>query len=210
MKKEHFKKNIVKYYDQEAELRNSKSVKADWKIKVRDDFLTIIKQKNKKTLLELDAGAGYDSQYFTNNGLIVTAIDISKEMVKRCKEKFIEAYELDFYELSTLNRKFDCIWAINTLLHVPKSDLDHVLNEINLVLEKDGLFYMGVYGGNDSEGEFTKSEVSNIPRFFAFHSEDFLKTILKKHFHIVKFVSFNIGGESEIDIFHSIIMERIN
>ena len=208
MRKKHFKENIIKYYDKEAELRNSNSVKADWKIKVRDGFFTIIKQKNKKTLLELGAGAGYDSQFFINNGLIVTAIDISSEMVKRCKEKFIEAYELDFYWLSTLNRKFDCIWAINTLLHVPKLDLDHVLNEINLVLEKDGLFYMGVYGGNDTEEEFTNSEVSDIPRFYAFHSEDFLKTILEKHFHIVNFTSFNIGGESEIDTFHSIIMEK--
>ena len=68
--------------------------------------------------------------------------------------------------------------------------------------------HIGVYGGNDSEREFTKSEVSNIPRFFAFHSKDFLKTILEKHFHIVNFESFNIGGESEIDTFHSIIMQK--
>jgi len=45
---------------------------------------------------------------------------------------------------------------------------------------------------------------------FAFHSEDYLKTILGNHFHIMNFTSFNIGGESEIDIFHSIIMEKIN
>ncbi|MDF2685773.1 MAG: class SAM-dependent methyltransferase [Clostridia bacterium] len=116
-----FKENIKKYYNQEAALRDNKSVKADWKIKVRENFYNLIKQENKKTLLELGARAGYDSQFFINNGLMVIAVDISNEMVKKCREKAIEAYELDFYNLSSLNKKFDCIYAINTLLHVFKS-----------------------------------------------------------------------------------------
>ena len=85
-------------------------------------------------MLELGAGADYDSQFYMNNGLNVVAVDLSSEMAKNCREKSVEAYELDFYNLSSLDRKFDCVYAINTLLHVPKNDLYHVLNEINLVL----------------------------------------------------------------------------
>lgn len=201
-----FKENIKKYYNQEAELRDSKTVKADWKAKVRGDFCKLTKQENKETLLELGAGAGYDSQFFMNNGLTVTAIDLSDEMVKRCREKAIEAYELDFYNLSSLNKKYDSIYAINTLLHVPKSDLIHVLNEINSVLKRDGLFFLGLYGGEDTENEFVKSEVSDVPRFFAFHSENYLKTTLEKVFEILQFDSFHIGTGT--DIFHSIIMRK--
>jgi len=203
-----FKENIKKYYNQEAELRNSKSVKADWKITVRENFYNLIKQENKKTLLELGAGAGYDSQFFMNNGLKVIAVDLSNEMVKNCREKAIEAYELDFYNLSSLNRKFDCIYAINTLLHVPKADLCHVLNEINLVLNTNGLFYIGVYGGEDTENEFVKSEVSDVPRFFVFHSESYLKTTLEDYFQILNFETLNISTGTEVDVFHSIIMRK--
>ena len=152
-----FKENIKKYYEQEAVLRNNKSTKADWKIQVIEDFCKIITQENKKTLLELGAGAGYDSQFFMNSGLTVVAVDISSEMVKNCREKGIEAYELDFYDISSLGKKFECIYAINTLLHVPKVDLCYVLNEINFVLETNGLFYMGLYGGQDIENEYVKS-----------------------------------------------------
>jgi cyclopropane fatty-acyl-phospholipid synthase-like methyltransferase len=197
---------IKKYYNKEAELRNSKSVKSDWKIKVRENFYNLIKRENKKTLLELGAGAGYDSQFFMNNGLMVTAVDISDEMVKKCREKTIEAYELDFYNLSSLNKKFDCIYAINTLLHVPKADLCHVLNEINSILETNGLFYMGVYGGEDTENEFVNSEVSDAPRLFSFHSERYLKTTLENFFQIINFESFDIGTGT--DIFHSIILRK--
>jgi SAM-dependent methyltransferase len=210
--KSSFKKNIKKYYDMEAELRNSKSVKVDWKIKVRGKFCELVKQKNKKSLLELGAGAGYDSQFFMNNGLKVVAVDLSNEMVKNCREKSIEAYELDFYNLSFLNKKFDCIYAINTLLHVPKNDLCHVLNEINLVLETGGLFYMGLYGGQDTENEFVKIEVSDAPRFFAFHSDTYLKIILENYFEILDFETLDIGSgtgvNTAVDIFYSITMRK--
>jgi len=204
-----FKENIKKYYDDEAGLRNSKSVKADWKAHVRDEFCKLIKQENKLTLLELGAGAGYDSRFFMDNGLTVTAIDISGEMVKNCLEKSIEAYELDYYDLSSLERKFDCVYAINTLLHVPKADLANVLIEINSVLNEDGLFYMGQYGGKDTEDEFYNREVSDIPRFFAHHSEEYLRGILESYFDVIDFVTMNVSRREEDYFFHSVIMRKV-
>jgi hypothetical protein len=38
------------------------------------------------------------------------------------------------------------------MLHVRKADLGFVLEEIKNVLNPSGLFFMGVYGGEDSEG----------------------------------------------------------
>lgn len=204
MDKTSFKENIKRYYNQEAELRDSKSVKAEWKIKVRQNFYDILKQEGKKTLLELGAGTGYDSVFFMENGLSVTAVDISNEMVIKCREKGIEAYELDFYNISALNVKFDCIYAINSLLHVPKNDLYKVLHEIDLSLNKNGLFYLGLYGGNDTETEFVKSDISDAPRFFAFHSDNYLKNVLKEQFNIISFETLDLGT----DIFHSIILRK--
>ena len=208
MDKIDFKENIKKYYNQEAELRNNKSVKPDWKIQARAKFCGLIKQENKKTLIELGAGAGYDSLFFMDSGLTVTAVDISIEMVGKCREKGIEAYELDFYNLSLLNKKFDCVYAVNTLLHVPKSDLAHVLNEINLILETNGLFYMGLYGGQDIEKEVAETDVSDAPRFFAFHSENYLKKILADYFQIINFEVIDVV-KGAIDIFHSVTMRKI-
>jgi len=202
-----FKENLKRYYNQEADLRNS-SEKQNWKINVRKNFYTLIKQENKETLLELGAGSGYDSQFFMKNGLKVIATDLSSEMIKKCKEKNIEAYELDFYNLSDINKKFDCIWAMNTLLHVPKTDLPKILNEINLVLKENGLFYMGVYGGEDFENEYVKAEVSDVPRFFSYYSRNNLKSTLDNCFKIIEFEEFNVGRGTEKDIFQSIIMRK--
>lgn len=104
------KEQIKRYYDQEAALRDGKSVRADWKAEFRQAFLDRALQEGKKTLLELGAGAGYDSRFFQDGGLRVTAVDLSTEMVRRCRAKGVEAYELELCRLSELERQFDsCI-----------------------------------------------------------------------------------------------------
>jgi SAM-dependent methyltransferase len=203
------KLNLKEFYNQEAELRNL-SEKQEWKKNQRDQFLSYVKSENKNSLLEIGAGTGDDSQFFMNSGLSVVAVDLSSEMVILCKEKGIEAYELDFYNLSKLSKRFDCIWAMNTLLHVPKADLPKVLNEINSVLNENGLFYMGVWGGEDFEKEYVKAEVSSTPRFFSYHSEIELKTTLDKHFQMISFEQFDVEKEDKTkDTFQSIIMRKM-
>jgi len=197
------KLNLKEFYNQEAGLRNL-SEKQEWKKNQRDQFLSYVKLENKNSLLEIGAGTGADSQFFINCGLNVVAVDLSIEMVRLCKEKGIEAYELDFYNISNLNRKFDCIWSMNSLLHVPKTDLLKVLNEISSVLNEKGLFYMGVYGGEDSEREFV-NEVASTPRFFSSYSEGKLKEVLSEVFDIIEFEEIDVGRNMD---FQAVIMRK--
>lgn len=155
-------------------------------------------------MLEIGAGPGYDSLFFMNKGLLVTAVDISREMADRCREKGIEAYELDFYNLSSLNKKFDCIYALNTLLHVPRTDLPKVLKEIDLSLNNNGALYIGLYGGENIETEFVKRDISDAPRFFSFYFDKYLKEVLKDYFTIVSFETLDLGT----DILHSITLKK--
>ena len=179
------KSNLIKFYNQDAKRRNE-SEKQEWKLTFRKAFCDIVLNENKKTLLELGAGAGYDSVFFQEQGFDVIAIDLSGDMVELCINKGISAYVLDFYNLFSIGKKFDCIWAMNSLLHVPKSEIKDVLYTIDSVLNEDGLFYMGVYGGRDSEDEFV-NEVSDIPRFFSFYTEESLLNVLQDVFYILDF-----------------------
>lgn len=202
------KENLKKYYDIEADSRNQHE-KEEWKIRVRDNFICLAQSENKKTLLEIGAGAGFDSQFFIRKGLQVVATDLSREMVKKCKEKNILAYEMDFYNLSSLHEQFDCVWAMNTLLHVPKLDLTKVLNEIKSVIKPNGLFYMGVYGGVDFEKDYVNAEISSTPRFFSYYSENNLKAVLINHFKIESFEQFEVNKNNGKDIFQSIVMRKM-
>lgn len=203
METEIIKSNLREYYNQNAPLRNSKE-KEEWKINQRSNFCNLIKSENKKTLLEIGAGTGDDSVFFKESGLKVTAVDLSPEMVKICLGKSIEAYELDFYNLADLNRTFDCIWSMNSLLHVPKSDLPQVLSTIDSVLNEDGLFYMGVYGGLNLEHHYL-DDFSEIPRFFSFYTEQALRDVLSRSFNILSFQQMDVGRKRD---FQAVIMRK--
>ena len=133
------KDNLRKYYTIEAARRNA-GVKSEWKLERRQAFADLAAAENKKSLLEIGAGTGQDSVYFLERGFAVIAIDLTPEMVRLCREKGVDAFVMDFYDLSPLGKTFDCVWAMNTLLHVPKADLPGVLASIDAALNPGGLF----------------------------------------------------------------------
>jgi hypothetical protein len=119
-------------------------------------------------------------------------------MIKICKEKGIDAHELDVCNLSNLKKVFDCIWAMDCLVHVLRPDLPLVLRTIDAILSENGLFYMGVYGGFDVAGEF-KDNCLEMPRFCSFHSERKIKKVLQDVFDIISFEQISIEGKMEFD-----------
>lgn len=102
---------------------------------------------------------------------------------------------MSFYNLNFPDQHFDSIWALNCLLHVPKDDIKDVLNELKRVLKPSGLFYLGVYGGENSEGIW-KEDHYTPKRFFSFYDDESLEELLSEIFLIEYFevVSKEIVG----------------
>ncbi|MBC5638735.1 class I SAM-dependent methyltransferase [Ornithinibacillus sp. BX22] len=177
--------NIAESYNTKAQERDSSTMQA-WKVKEREVFLDYIQSENVNSLLEIGAGPGKDSLFFKEKGLNTFSTDISPEMIKLCKEKGLNAQVMSFSNLVFSDKHFDSIWAMNCLLHVSKEDIQSVLNEIKRVLTPNGLFYLGVYGGENSEGIW--QDDAYIPkRFFSFYEDHTLKELLSKFFIIEYF-----------------------
>lgn len=179
------KRNLKVAYDQQSDARNE-SPTQEWKITERDQFLTYILNENKETLLEIGAGPGRDSLFFKERGLKTLTTDLSPESVRICREKGLDAEVMSFDQLDLPDQRFDAIWALNCLLHIPKKELPFVLNEIKRVLKPGGLFYMGVYGGEDSEGIW-EGDFHEPKRFFSFFNDEELKDVLSEVFLIEYF-----------------------
>lgn len=197
------KSSLKQTYNNHAQEREKNEMQ-EWKARPRQTFLTLLQKENKRTLLEIGAGHGRDSKFFKDNNLEVVAVDLSDEMVKLCREKGIEAYEHDFYNLSGINRRFDAVWAMNCLLHVEKDRLGSVLNEISLVLNTSGLYFMGVYGGFDEEGIW-EDDTYTPKRFFSFYTDDSILKVVKNYFDIVRFEKIDTGGKY---YFQSMILRK--
>lgn len=170
-------------YDGGAE-RRDRAEKADWKLRERSVFLERLQAEGRRRLLEVGAGTGQDSLFFQEAGLEVVAVDLSPEMVERCRAKGIDARVADFLHLPPTS--FDAVYAVNCLLHVPSPDLPEVLVAIHDVLAPGGLFYLGTYGGESFEG-ISPDDWHDPPRFFSFRTDDRMRAFVEDVFEIVDF-----------------------
>lgn len=206
MIKQQLKENFKKSYDLQANIRNEKK-SPEWKDAERENFLAWLKEEEKEALLDLGAGPGMDSLFFKQNRINPLAIDISPRMVNLCIQKGIEAKVMSFDELQFGERKFDAVWAMNSLLHVPKGDIEEILGKVHAVLNKRGLFYMGVYGGEDHEGIW-EDDVFEPKRFFSFYSSEAIQKLVLKYFTIENFVVLPPESVDSKFAFQSMILRK--
>lgn len=183
---EEIKESLIRTYNNYADERGTREGLEPWKEKERALFLQALQRDSSITLLEIGAGPGRDSLFFMDQGYQVTCTDLSPEMVRICKERGLDARVMDYYEMDFSDVMFDAVYALNCLLHVPKDRIRGVFGEIRRVLKPQGLFYMGVYGGQDSEGIW-EQDIYEPKRFFSFFSNEKMIELVEEYFHIETF-----------------------
>jgi SAM-dependent methyltransferase len=192
-------------YDHMAEERDKHEIES-WKIEERCQFLSLLQKEGKKNLLEIGAGTGLHGKFFRDSGLKVVCTDLSSEMVKLCQKKGLTAYVMDFLNLEFPDASFDAIYAMNCLLHVPQKELAKVLSRLQNVLKPGGLFYLGQYGGRESERVWPEDHYEP-KRFFSFLSDDRIKEITTKFFELLCFKQIPLERETDFH-FQSLTLRR--
>lgn len=194
MAKNQWQNNLIQSYNNHAKERDAYSVDA-WKVEERANFLSFLRHEHRQSLLEIGAGAGKDSKFFNDQGLAVTCIDLSPEMVKLCKQKRLSAHVMDMTRLDFPPNSFDAVYSLNSLLHIPKVEFRIVLENVKKVLKPTGLFYLGVYGGEEFEGIWELDSYTP-KRFFSFHSDENIQKITSEVFDLLSFKPLNVNSNN--------------
>ncbi|WP_164491714.1 class I SAM-dependent DNA methyltransferase [Staphylospora marina] len=182
---------IRKAYDRHARERDLTDTEA-WRDLLRKRFVDFLFREGKKTVLEIGAGPGHDSLYFKMRGLSVTAVDLSPEMVRLCREKGLDADVMDVVRPDFPDERFDAIWSVNCLVHVRKAELDRVLSELSRILKKDGIFGLGLWGGMEFEGIWD-GDSYEPKRFFSFFSDSSMREAVSRHFECLSFETWAVS-----------------
>jgi SAM-dependent methyltransferase len=198
------KESLKASYNEQADSRDKVDIE-DWKIIELKSYIKALNNEGSSSVLDIGAGSGQHGEFLLDHGFDVTCIDLSPSMVDICRMKGLTAEVMDYYTLDFDAESFDAVWAMNTLLHVPKVSLPAVLKNIHTVLKEDGLFYMGVYGGKDSEGVW--EDDTYIPkRFFSFYTNDDILDVVSPLFEVLNFhVVSETGGNLD---FQSLLLRK--
>lgn len=192
-------------YDRKADERDQYET-SEWKQKERLRFFSLLREEGKHQLLDVGAGTGIHGKFFQAQGMVVVCTDLSFENVRRCREKGLDACEMDFLRLGFDNEIFDAVFAMNCLLHVPKRDLPRALESIRSKLVIGGLFYWGQYGGIEHEGSWPNDEYEP-KRYFSLLLDDQIRVMSERYFEVISFDIIEIESEDE-GHFHSLVLRR--
>ena len=129
------------------------------------------------SILELGSATGRDARYFASKGYMVTCTDIIPEALQKLSEEGFETSEFDFRNEPKEEwfNKFDGFFASAVLLHAPQDVFEKAIANISKVLKKDGVAGFSLKTG---EGEGLTDEKMDAPRYFNYHNEEEVRTLL--------------------------------
>lgn len=99
-----------------------------------DKFLIFL--RNQPIVADIGCGTGRDIKYLLSKGAQAAGIDISIAMLLEAK-KIIPSGNLSLMNMMNLgfpSNAFDGVWAIASILHIPKSNFRTVFHEIIRIL----------------------------------------------------------------------------
>jgi 2-polyprenyl-3-methyl-5-hydroxy-6-metoxy-1,4-benzoquinol methylase len=158
------------FYNDNAEAYCQATVKVDMEV-ARERFLS--KLGPGSHILDAGCGSGRDMLAFAMRGFLVSGFDASYQMAA-----FASSYSgrtcavLRFQEMQYQN-EFDGVWSCAALLHVPKDDMEDVMNRFVNSLKPNGVAYFSFIEG---EGE----RVSSDGRLYNSYTSGSLRRLLSK------------------------------
>ena len=146
-----------------------------------------------KSVLELGCGTGKNTEWLTKRATKIIGLDFSNEMLEKARAKI--SNDKVHFQTADLNDKwivenenFDLITSSLTLEHI--ENLNHIFNQANLKLLKNGLFYIcelhsfKQYIG--SKARFEAKEGTIELEVFTHHISDYLKAANQNNFKLLE------------------------
>ena len=143
-----------------------------------------------KHVLDIGSGNGNIAKWLKEDGFKVLCIDPSSEMVRRTRAKGLETRQLRIQDFDS-KEQFAMVFAVLSLIHVPKREFPLQLEKIAAWIPRGGIFTLAMIEGN-SEGIAETN--SQYPRFFAKYSMEQLKYLTKDQFDLIKSYRIVAGG----------------
>lgn len=156
-----------------------------------------------ETCLEIGCGTGKNTAWLTEKAIHITAVDFSKEMLQKAKEK-IKSKSVEFIQADIRKEwdfsqgGYDLVTFSLVLEHI--QDLDGIFKKAAAALKTGGLMYVGElhpfkqYAGSKARFELNHETVT--VNCFTHHIKEYFLATRASGFQMIKFDEhFDEGGD---------------
>jgi len=190
------KKNVYEAYEKIAELYD-KELWYDMPYNNQIDlFLSMIEGKD---ILDVGCAMGSFTKYVADKGYNIDGIDFSPKMIEIANKKVNNAkfYVMDMMDI-TLNKKYNGIMAINSIIHIEKKNMKKVIEGLKKLLKDEGILFIILQEGN-GEQYLEEPLDSSIKEFVNFYYEDEIKEVFNQcNLKIMKMDRIKVESETEL------------
>ncbi|HVQ88500.1 MAG TPA: class I SAM-dependent methyltransferase [Actinomycetes bacterium] len=186
--------DLARYYDQDASARAARPIDPE-RIRRRDGFAHLLKTEERNLLLEVGIGPGTDAAALQAMGLSVTGVDLSAQHATLSRGLGVDALVASVLNLPFMDNTFDAVWSMSTLMHIANDSIETALAEIKRVVVPGAPVALGMWGGDDGEGEYTEDTIEPR-RFFSWRSTDRVRALLAAHGRIEVLDTWHAGAKS--------------
>ena len=146
-----------------------------------------------ESVLELGCGTGKNTKYLLKKAKRIIGLDFSQEMLNKAKEKItverVSFRKTDLTESWDVDNNFaDLITCSLTLEHI--KNLDHIFNQANLKLKKNGLFFISeLHSFKQYAGTKARYETENGTQeleVYVHHITEYMDTAKNNGFEFVE------------------------
>lgn len=134
-------------------------------------------------VLEIGSGAGALALWMTQLGHDVTCIEPAEKAAEKARQKGISVYQTRFQDFP-VGQKFDCVVAISSLIHIPRSEIPLQIWKMTQLLTHEGVAFVSFIEG-DGEACEDPTETGK-KRFFSKFTQEELQTLLLPHFSVIE------------------------
>lgn len=195
--------DLIRAYNRYAEERDEAGLDKRKRAHVME-AIRLFRENKAKSILEIGSGPGNAAQLFFDEGFEIECADLSPKMIELVREKGITGHVADCRDIERIGKTYDGVFSVNCLLHIPKAEFVDVLTSIRNVMTAGGIFVLGLWGGDDTEGVW-ENDRYQPPRFFVLYRQHTLLTLLMQVFQLEEYMRIPFGDGQ---VFHKAVLRK--
>ncbi|MCP5029708.1 MAG: class I SAM-dependent methyltransferase [Actinomycetia bacterium] len=134
------------YYEEEARL-GLRNMLRGRRLRLRDEFLTLLRAEGRESLVDFGAGPGLDGAGFVAADLRFVGLDLAHGNALLAAENGVTVVQGSITAPPFRPASFDAGWSMSTLMHLPRAEVAGAVAAMALSLHPGSPLLVGVWGG---------------------------------------------------------------